>query len=294
MPVPRPPRLVALVGGTAAALTTLCVAVPAEAAPSAPAPSKAPVAMGVFRTVAPSTATVRKTTLLTITVKAGSVQLVTGVLSRTTSQRIGGRLVAVWVRKADTGTWQRAALLTTNAKGVVRYRIVRRPDQQFTLRFKGDRAFRPAASATLVPTPSARALDPGLVAALGKARKAARKAGLTLVVNSGYRTWSKQQRMYDAAVRQYGSARAARLRVLPPAESTHVRGLALDLGGPTAAAWVVTRGARWGLCRTYGNEPWHVEYRPDWVKAFGGRCPPTVATPGHPDPVSPLPHVPIA
>ena len=31
---------------------------------------------------------------------------------------------------------------------------------------------------------------------------------------------------------------------------------------------------------------------PDWVKAFG-TCPPPVATPGDPAPLSPLPHVPV-
>jgi hypothetical protein len=233
-------------------------------------------------------------TRLTITVTGGKILTVSGVLSRRAGQRVSGRWIAVYVRTADTGAWGQARLLRTSAAGRVEYRIVARPDQQFTLRFLGDRTYRAAASPTLVPAPSARGLDPGLVKALAAARSAARKAGFSLVVNSGYRSWAKQQRMYDNALWTYGSARAARKWVLPPAESTHVRGLALDVGTPAAAAWLTAHGARWGLCRTYGDEAWHVEYRPDWVRAFGGRCPATVPTPGDPDPLSPQPHVPVA
>ena len=37
-----------------------------------------------------------------------------------------------------------------------------------------------------------------------------------------------------------------------------------------AAAWLSQRGAGYGLCRTYRNEPWHFELRPD---AFDDGCP---------------------
>jgi uncharacterized protein (DUF2384 family) len=227
-------------------------------------------------------------------VARGRILTVAGVLSRRTGERVSGRWISVYVRTADTGAWRRARVLRTSGLGRVVYRIVARPDQQFTLRFLGDRTYAAAASATLVPAPSARGLDPRLAKTFAAARSAARKAGFSLVVNSGYRTWAEQQRMYDAAVRTYGSARSARKWVLPPAESTHVRGLALDVGSPAGAAWLSAHGARWDLCRSYGDEPWHVEYRPDWVRAFGGRCPPTVATPGDPGPLSPRPHVPVA
>jgi uncharacterized protein (DUF2384 family) len=276
---------------------------PAAAAPGASAStatstvvSAAPATASSVASSVPAAAGRRPlaTTRLTITVTPGRILTVTGVLSRRTGQRVSGRWVAVYVRTADTGAWRRARVLRTNALGRVEYRIVARPDQQFTLRFLGDRTYGAAASGTLVPAPSARGLDPRLAKAFAAARSAARKAGFTLVVNSGYRTWAKQQRMYDAAVRTYGSARAARKWVLPPAESTHVRGLALDVGTPAAAAWLSAHGARWGLCRPYGDEAWHVEYRPDWVRAFGGRCPRMVATPGDPDPLSPRPHVPVA
>ena len=123
------------------------------------------------------------------------------------------------------------------------------------------------------------------------ARAAARRAGLTLVLNSGYRSWAKQQQMYEAAVRRYGSPRIARRWVLPPQESTHVRGLAVDLGTPAAAAWLHRARGEVDLCRAYGDEPWHFEYRPDWVAAFDGSCPPPVPLPGDPARCSPRPRV---
>ncbi len=215
-----------------------------------------------------------------------------GVLRRDDGERLAGRLVVVHARQGDTGTWRRVVRLRASSRGVVRHALPRTPDLQVTLRFAGDTRYGPAASVLLSPDPTAQGLSPALVRAVGSARTAARRAGLTLVVNSGYRSRAKQQALYDAAVRQYGSARAARRWVLPPAESTHVRGLAVDVGTPATAAWLAQRGARWGLCRTYANEPWHFEYRPDWVKAFGA-CPAPVAKPGDPAPLSPWPRVPV-
>jgi D-alanyl-D-alanine carboxypeptidase len=285
----------AVVWASGLVATGPAAAVPASTEPVVPAVATAPAAPAVPG--GPAEAARRRSriaTRLAITVTPGRILTVAGVLSRRTGVRVPGRWIAVYVRTADRGSWRRARVLRTTPRGRVEYRIVARPDQQFTLRFPGDRTYGAAASAALVPAPSARALDPRAAGALAAARSAARKAGYSLVLNSGYRTWARQQRMYDAAVRTYGSAQAARKWVLPPAESTHVRGLALDVGTPAAAAWLSVRGVRWGLCRTYGDEPWHVEYRPDWIQAYGGRCPPTVPTPGDPDPLSPQPRVPVA
>ncbi|HYJ74182.1 MAG TPA: D-alanyl-D-alanine carboxypeptidase family protein, partial [Kineosporiaceae bacterium] len=183
------------------------------------------------------------------------------------------------------------ATLRTSSSGRVTYRIADRPLLQITLRYAGDYRFTPAASVTVVPDPSATAMRPALVRALARARAAAKRAGLPLVVNSGFRTFAKQERMYRAALARYGSARAARAWVLPPQESTHVRGLAADIGTPATAAWLTRHGAAFGLCRAYGDEPWHFEYRPDWIRAFHGRCPAPVPLPGDPDPLSPAPRV---
>jgi D-alanyl-D-alanine dipeptidase len=312
MPVLRSRRslavAVALTGSavaTALAPGAVAAPVPNRALPAAPAiPVVLPVAAGpvavaghaVPRAEASAPRVVRTATRLALTLTPGKRPTdplsLLGVLRRRDGARVPGRPIVVYVRRGDAGTWQRAVQLQGTVRGVVRHRLLRTPDLQVTLRFAGDTRYGPAASVLLAPDPTARALSPALVRAVGSARAAARRAGLTLVVNSGYRSRSKQQALYDAALRQYGSARAARRWVLPPAESTHLRGLAVDVGAPATAAWLARRGARWGLCRTYAGEPWHFEYRPDWVKAFG-TCPPPVAMPGDPAPLSPWPRVPV-
>jgi D-alanyl-D-alanine carboxypeptidase len=231
-------------------------------------------------------------TRLTLAVTPGAVLRVVGVLTRAANGAPAVRRpVQVWIRTGDTGRWVLATTARTSRTGRVTYRLRDRPLLQVTLRFHGDRRFLPAASVTLVPDPSASGMKRGLVRALARARAAAGRAGLTLVVNSAYRSFDTQTRMYRAAVRRYGSARIARRWVLPAQESTHVRGLAADIGTPATAAWLNRHGAAFGLCRAYGDEPWHFEYRPDWVAAYHGRCPAPVPLPGDPGPLSPTPRV---
>ena len=43
-----------------------------------------------------------------------------------------------------------------------------------------------------------------------------------------------------------------------------------------AAAWLSARGAAYGLCQIYGNEPWHYELRPAAVEHG---CPAMYAVP---------------
>ncbi|GAA1982836.1 D-alanyl-D-alanine carboxypeptidase family protein [Catenulispora subtropica] len=98
-------------------------------------------------------------------------------------------------------------------------------------------------------------------AALTEAQQAGRHAGVALTVNSGYRSAAYQQRVYDCWVAQTGSAEAARRHALPPAESAHVAGTAVDVAPPSAAAWLEHSAGKYGLCRRYENEPWHFEYQ---------------------------------
>lgn len=120
------------------------------------------------------------------------------------------------------------------------------------------------------PPPEAGAIDPSLSRALGMAQIAARTAGLDLQVTSGFRGAATQQRLYDQAIAKYGSPERARHWVLPPAESAHVKGLAIDVGPPAAAAWLERHGVRYGLCRRYVNEGWHFERL---APAIGQPCP---------------------
>jgi hypothetical protein len=86
--------------------------------------------------------------------------------------------------------------------------------------------------------------------------------GQLIGLTSGYRNPLVQQRLFDEEVRRTGSPAAARKLVLPPAESNHVKGIALDVRPHEGARWLEEHGARYGLYRTHDDEWWHFEYRP--------------------------------
>lgn len=112
-------------------------------------------------------------------------------------------------------------------------------------------------------------LEPGLATAYTLAENQAHAEGVPLYINSGYRTPAEQQALWDDGVRTYGSPEEARRWVLPPNESTHVQGRAIDVGPQDGAQWLETNGNRWGLCRIYQNEWWHFEL----ATTPGGACP---------------------
>lgn len=109
-----------------------------------------------------------------------------------------------------------------------------------------------------------------LLAALRDAARDAAEDGITIVVNSGWRSASYQQDLLDDAVAKYGSEEAAARWVATPQTSPHVSGHAVDVGPREATDWLAEHGASYGLCRTYANEPWHFELRRE---AVGGHCP---------------------
>ncbi|WNG86266.1 M15 family metallopeptidase [Mycobacterium sp. ITM-2016-00317] len=113
-------------------------------------------------------------------------------------------------------------------------------------------------------------LDPVLLAAVQNAARAAEADGVPLRVNSGWRSRGFQQRLFDEAVRNYGSVPQAAEFVATPDVSEHVRGRAVDIGPPEADHWLIANGARFGLCQIYANEIWHFELAADPQ----GRCPP--------------------
>ncbi|CAJ1507473.1 M15 family metallopeptidase [[Mycobacterium] burgundiense] len=118
--------------------------------------------------------------------------------------------------------------------------------------------------------PAVGRLEPALLRAVQDAANAAAAQGITMTVNSGWRSPQFQQRLLDDAVSTYGSYAAARQFVQTPEQSKHVVGAAVDIGGPDAAQWLGTHGARFGLCQIYANETWHFELAAD----ADGVCPP--------------------
>jgi hypothetical protein len=114
--------------------------------------------------------------------------------------------------------------------------------------------------------PGVANLDPPLLAALRRAGAEAARGGVTLYVNSGWRSPEYQRQLRREAVAEYGSEAAASRWVSTPETSAHVAGRAVDIGPPAAAAWLSEHGAAHGLCRIYANEPWHFELRPEAIE----------------------------
>ncbi|MBW8285081.1 MAG: transglycosylase SLT domain-containing protein [Rhizobium sp.] len=92
------------------------------------------------------------------------------------------------------------------------------------------------------------------------------KAGLGIY--SGARSVDRQQELWDAAVKRYGSEAAARKWVAPPGKSFHNHGKAADLSfngqslknaPPEVVQWVHDNAGKFGLKFPLKNENWHVE-----------------------------------
>jgi hypothetical protein len=105
-----------------------------------------------------------------------------------------------------------------------------------------------------------------------------RVAGLLVPAAAIVTTLGYQEQLRREAIAKDGSAAQAARWVAAPSTSARVSGDAVDIGPANAAAWLSAQGAAYGLCRVYGNEPWHFELRP---KAVGRGCPAMYADPTH-------------
>ena len=121
-------------------------------------------------------------------------------------------------------------------------------------------------------------LDPDLLGALRQAATDAADDGVEFYVDSGWRSPEYQEQLLDEAVSKYGSEEEAARWVASADTSAHVSGDAVDIGHSDATAWLSKHGAKYGLFRIYGNEPWHYELRPE---ANDQGCPPMYADPTH-------------
>ena len=121
-----------------------------------------------------------------------------------------------------------------------------------------------------VSNPILSQLDPALLRAVQDAARAAQAQGVDIRVNSGWRSRGFQQRLFDNAVRNYGSVAAAAELVAGPDVSKHVTGQAVDIAPVEADMWLIANGRQFGLCQIYANEIWHFELATDQY----GNCPP--------------------
>lgn len=117
--------------------------------------------------------------------------------------------------------------------------------------------------------PTVANLDPALRDAVQAAARDARADGVRMVVTSGWRSRSHQERLYADAVHKYGSEEEARRYVATPDTSAHVTGDAVDIGPTDADSWLSQHGVDYGLCQTFANEMWHYEL----ATTPGGTCP---------------------
>ncbi len=109
--------------------------------------------------------------------------------------------------------------------------------------------------------------------------RAAAEAGVTVAINSGFRSYPEQKYLYEGHV----AGRPGFNLAAKPGHSNHQNGLAFDLavaggdGSPTYE-WLKTNATGFGFVRTVSGEPWHWEY--DVAKAHHARNNGTFKTPG--------------
>ena len=96
-------------------------------------------------------------------------------------------------------------------------------------------------------------MSPDVALAFDRMAAAAREeAGLFLSVTSGFRSDAEQAVLF--------AAHPDPKWVAPPGESLHRYATELDLGPPSAYAWLAANASRFGFIKRYGWEPWHYGY----------------------------------
>ena len=107
--------------------------------------------------------------------------------------------------------------------------------------------------------------------AFAKLQAAAKKAGYTYTINSGFRTYSEQKTLYNNYVKQHGSAEAKKYCAVAGA-SEHQTGLAIDVGVTKWSdyEWLAANAYKYGFIirytadktaiTGYSAEEWHIRY----------------------------------
>jgi hypothetical protein len=95
-------------------------------------------------------------------------------------------------------------------------------------------------------------MRPDVAAAFDRMSAAAAGAGLSLIVNSGFRSDAEQAALF--------AAHPDPRWVAPPGHSLHRCATELDLGPETAYAWLAANASRFGFVQRYSWESWHFGY----------------------------------
>jgi hypothetical protein len=120
-------------------------------------------------------------------------------------------------------------------------------------------------------------MRPDVAQAFDRMAAAAGRAGITLLINSAYRSDAEQAQLFE----QNPDPRW----VAPPGHSFHRCATELDLGPPSAYAWLYANARRFGFLRRYRWEPWHFGYTrgPAPCSASGDAAGSTPAAGGEPE-----------
>ena len=121
------------------------------------------------------------------------------------------------------------------------------------------------------PTAQDNTMTTTTACAFDKMATAAKQAGVTITVTSGFRTIARQEYFWNCyQTKQCNNGNLA----ARPGTSNHGRGIALDLntncgtqtgakpscGGSSVYQWLYNNGHKYGFTRTVQSEPWHWEY----------------------------------
>jgi transglycosylase-like protein with SLT domain/D-alanyl-D-alanine carboxypeptidase-like protein len=92
-------------------------------------------------------------------------------------------------------------------------------------------------------------MRPDVGAAFDRMAAAAARAGVVLIVNSGFRSDAEQAALF--------AAHPDPKWVAPPGQSLHRCATELDLGPETAYGWLAANARGFGFLKRYSYEPWH-------------------------------------
>ncbi len=95
-------------------------------------------------------------------------------------------------------------------------------------------------------------MRPDVAAAFDRMAAAASRAGISLVVNSAFRSDAEQAQLF--------AANPDPQWVAPPGHSLHRCATEMDLGPDSAYGWLAANAGRFGFLQRYSWEPWHFGY----------------------------------
>jgi len=159
------------------------------------------------------------------------------------------------------GSYAGAAVISIAGNGNVMYSVVK---------IRSEHLSNPSIQSA-APTAQDNTMTTTTACAFDKMASAAKQAGVTITIASGFRTVARQEYFWNCyQTKQCNNGNLA----ARPGTSNHGKGIALDLntncgtqtgakpncGGSKVYQWLLNNGHKYGFKRTVQSEPWHWEY----------------------------------